>query len=81
MKNLIGELESEAVEQLAEIRALRVHRSKTTFDEYMKRAKIACVVMGSYVRLRATMANEETNRLVGKRLELEAPAEPKKLTE
>jgi hypothetical protein len=68
-EKLIEALATETVEQLAEIRALREHRSERTFKEYMLRARVACVVMGSYVKLRGTMANEETNRLVAKRLE------------
>jgi hypothetical protein len=73
MSKLIIALEEEAVEQLKEIKALREHRSERTFKEYMQRAKVACVVMGSYVKLRGTLANEETNRLVAQRLEIEPP--------
>jgi len=67
-KKILESLENEAVLQLGEIRTLREERSPKNFEENIKRAKVACVVVGSYVRLRATMANEETNRLVSKRL-------------
>jgi hypothetical protein len=75
-KKMLEALEEEAVAQLDEVKTLRTHRSVKTFDEYMKRAKVACVIIGSYVRLRATIANEETNRLVEQRL---VGQEPKQL--
>jgi hypothetical protein len=55
-------LESEAIEQLGEIRAARTYQGSN--PDYQKRAKIAIGVIGAYVRLRATMANEKTNELV-----------------
>jgi hypothetical protein len=77
-KRLIEALEDEAVEQLSEVKAFRTNRSEKHFDNYQKRAKVALGIIGGYVRLRATVANEETNRLVAMRLERgglpEAPA-------
>lgn len=78
--NLVEALEAEAVEQLAEVRSLRTHRSERTFSEYHKRAKIAIGIIGGYIRLRGTIANEESNRLVASRIEIDASAgEPKQL--
>lgn len=76
---LIDALETEATEQLKEIQKLRETHNAETFKEYMQRAKVACVVIGSYVKLRGTQANEETNRLVAKRLDHELPPAPKQL--
>ena len=73
-KRLIEALEDETVEQLEEIRAFRTNRSASTFETSFKRAKVSMGVLGAYVRLRATIANEETNRLVSLRLEAGAPA-------
>jgi hypothetical protein len=75
-KTLIEALEGEAVEQLEEVKAFRTHRNKNTFDEYQKRAKVALGIIGGYIRLRATVANEETNRLVAMRVERELPEAP-----
>lgn len=68
----IKSLESEAQEQLDEVRKERVYKGSN--PDYHKRAKIALGVIGAYVRLRATIANEHTNRLVEMRLLGDAPA-------
>lgn len=59
-------LEAEAVEQLDLIREYRTYQG--TNPDYKARAKMAIGVIGAYVRLRATMANERTNELVEHRL-------------
>ena len=59
-------LESEAVEQLDAISAYRTYQGNN--PDYAKKAKMAIGVIGSYVRLRATMANERSNDLIEKRL-------------
>ncbi len=69
-------LGEEAKEQLAEIRALRTYQGDN--PKYGLRAKTALGIIGAYVRLRATMANEHTNRLVEMRLLSDAP-EPKQI--
>lgn len=62
----VDALEDEAREQLAEIRAARTYQG--TDPSYRQRAKLAIGVIGSYVRLRATMANERSNDLIERRL-------------
>lgn len=62
----IDELESEATSQLSEIRAAR--EDQTSNPDRLKRAKLAIGVIGAYVRLRATMANEHGNQLIERRL-------------
>jgi hypothetical protein len=64
--NFIEALESEAVEQLAALREYRTYQGANA--EYRLRAKLAIGVIGAYVRLRATVANEKTNQLVEMRL-------------
>lgn len=59
-------LESEAVEQLETIKAYRTYQG--TNPDYKQRAKMAIGVIGAYVRLRATMANERSNDLIEQRL-------------
>lgn len=66
MTTFVEALEREATAQLDEIRAARVYQG--TNPEYRQKAKIAIGVIGAYVRLRATMANEHTNRLVELRM-------------
>jgi hypothetical protein len=68
---LIDALEVEALDQLAEIRSYRSGGGQK------ERAKVALGVIGSYVRLRATLANERTNELVAARLGLSAQEGPK----
>lgn len=68
----IDELEGEAREQLKAIREERAYGGKS--PEYMKRAKVAIGIIGAYVRLRATLANEHTNALVERRLMREESA-------
>lgn len=63
----LNALESEALEQLAELRKYRTYQGVNNSD-YAKRAKVALGVIGSYVRLRGTIANEQTNELVRVRL-------------
>lgn len=71
----IEELEAEAREQLAVIRAAR----ETTGDqESRQRTKAALGVIGAYVRLRATLANEKSNALIERRL-LQAEDPPRQL--
>jgi hypothetical protein len=59
-------LGKEAVEQLAEIRAYRIYQGEN--PDYARRAKMAIGVVGAYVRLRATLANERSNDLIERRL-------------
>lgn len=69
MSEFIREMEEEAREQLKEIRAARLYQG--TNPDYRYRAKTAVGVIGAYVRLRATMANEEGIRLATRRLEMD----------
>lgn len=62
----IAALEEEATEQLDAIRQFRTYQGNN--PDYNKRAKMAIGVIGAYVRLRATMANEKGNELVERRL-------------
>jgi len=66
MSDFVEALESEATDQLAEIRRYRTYQGDN--PDYARRAKMAIGVIGAYVRLRATMANEQTNKLVELRL-------------
>lgn len=63
---LVEALEEEARAQLSEIRAFRTYRGSD--PDYRQRAKLAIGVIGSYVRLRATMANDRSNELIALRL-------------
>ncbi len=65
-KQFVEALESEASEQLSEIAAARTYQGSN--PEYRQRAKLAIGVIGAYVRLRATMANERSNDLIERRL-------------
>lgn len=62
----IEALEAEAVDALKEIREYRTYRGNN--PDYRNRAKMAIGIIGSYVRLRATMANERSNDLIERRL-------------
>ena len=70
-KSFIEQLEAEAVEQIAVIRQHRVYQGKNS--DYAGRAKVAIGIIGAYVRLRATMANEKSNDLIERRLLGEPP--------
>lgn len=72
-RGFLGALEEEALEQLAEIRAARAYQGNN--PEYKQRAKTAIGVIGAYVRLRATMANERSNDLIALRMGVVGPAE------
>lgn len=75
MSGLIDILEEEALEQVKELRAYRTYRG--TDQDRFRRARVALGVVGSYVRLRATLANEQTNQLVAERMTREiGPAIP-----
>lgn len=65
----IDALEAEAYEQLDLIRQYRTSL-KSNDPEARLRAKGAIGVIGAYVRLRATLANEKTNELVERRLSI-----------
>lgn len=69
-------LEEEAIHQLDEIRAYRTYRG--TNPEYRQRAKVALGVIGGYIRLRATIANDRSNDLIERRL-LASENTPKQL--
>lgn len=69
-------IEDEAFEQLQEIRSYR--RREAVDADAPKRAKLAMGIIGSYVRLRATIANEKSNELIERRLALEEPMVPQK---
>lgn len=70
-------LQVEAVEQLAAIRAYRTYKGSDL--DYARRAKVAISMIGAYVRLRATIANERSNELIAQRLGLVAPPTVKAL--
>lgn len=59
-------LEAEAIEQLSLIREYRNYEGNN--PDYKNRAKAALGVIGAYVRLRATMANEHSNELIAQRM-------------
>jgi hypothetical protein len=65
-KKFVEALEAEAVDQLAAIREYRTYQGNN--PDYGKRAKMAIGVIGAYVRLRATMANEKSNDLIERRM-------------
>lgn len=65
-QTFVQALEEEAQEQLAEVRAYRIYQGTNT--EVRQKAKLAIGVIGAYVRLRATMANERSNDLIAHRL-------------
>ncbi len=65
-KSFVTALEGEAVEQLDAIKQFRTYQGNN--PDYHKRAKMAIGVIGAYVRLRATMANEKSNDLIERRL-------------
>lgn len=69
----IDDLETEATEQLQSIRDARTYQGSN--PEYRQKAKTAIGVIGAYVRLRATLANEKTNALVERRMGLEGGAQ------
>jgi hypothetical protein len=69
-KSFVEMLESEAKGQLAEVQAYRAYRGNN--GDYAKRAKLAIGVIGAYVRLRATMANERSNELIAMRIGAES---------
>lgn len=66
MNDFVKRLEEEAVEQLSEIRTYRLTRAD--LGDGRARAKMAIGVIGAYVRLRATLANERSNDLIELRL-------------
>ncbi len=77
--DFLDALESEATDQLSAIREFRVYQGDN--PDYRNRAKLALGVIGAYVRLRATLANEKTNELVERRLTLsDASSERRRLT-
>jgi carbon monoxide dehydrogenase subunit G len=78
MADLVTELHDEATEQIKQIRAYRTYQG-TNNTEYKAKAKIAIGVIGAYVRLRATMANEQSNRLIEARILGDSP-DTKRLT-
>lgn len=73
-KQFVEALESEATEQLAAIREFRTYQGNN--PDYGKRAKMAIGVIGAYVRLRATMANEKSNDLIERRILASGVAAP-----
>lgn len=74
----INDLEAEATEQLQCIRDARIYQGSN--PEYRAKAKTAIGVIGSYVRLRATLANERSNDLIERRMNLiEQPPQAKRL--
>lgn len=69
----IESLEEEAVAQLGELRKFRVYQGQD--PDRRQRAKLAIGVIGAYVRLRATLANEKSNELIEQRLLAGRPLE------
>jgi hypothetical protein len=80
-ERLLEALESEVLAGFDAIRAYRTYRGND--PDYHRRAKFELGLMGNYVRLRATLANEESNRLIAIRMagggELPPAAERKAL--
>lgn len=66
MSDFVKDLEEEAREQLVAIREYRIYQGAN--PEYKGKAKMAIGVIGAYVRLRATMANERSNELITMRM-------------
>ena len=71
-------LEAEATEQLSVIRKARTYQGSD--PDCFRRAKLAIGVIGAYVRLRATMANEKSNELIERRLGLAKGATNQQIT-
>ena len=70
-------IEEEAREHISELKRHRIYRG--TDPDYRARAKIALGVIGAYVRHRATLANETSNTLILRRLEMADGSAPKRL--
>lgn len=66
MEEFVDALGKEATEQLAAVREYRTYRGQN--PDYKQRAKLAIGVIGAYVRLRATLANEKSNELIERKL-------------
>lgn len=64
---VLEEFEETALAGCKAVREFLTYRGSN--KEYLNRAKAGAVAMGSYSRLRATMANEAQIRLIEKRLE------------
>lgn len=81
MPDFVDELEKEAREELKALRACRTEPGDATERRF--RVRTALGMIGHYVRLRATIANERTNDLVAMRLSnaFDGAPEPKRLTE
>ena len=71
-------LANEATEQLESIRSYRTYQG--TDPDRWKRAKLAIGVIGAYVRLRATTANERSNDLIERRLGFAEGADDRQIT-
>ena len=65
-KPFVQALEDEATLQLDAIAEARAYKGNN--PDYHKRAKMAIGVIGAYVRLRATLANEKSNDLIERRM-------------
>lgn len=73
----VDALEAEATEQLAAVREYRSYKGNN--PDHAKRAKLAIGVIGAYVRLRATLANEKSNELIERRMLGGEPPAPRAL--
>lgn len=61
-EKFVEALADEATEQLQSIKAYRTYQGNN--PDYGKRAKLAIGVIGAYVKLRGTIANERSNELI-----------------
>jgi len=77
----VQELESEASAQLQAIRDYRTTPVSDAPTDMRNRAKTALGVIGAYVRLRATLANEKSNELIERRMGLTDPLPRPRLTD
>ncbi len=69
---IIETLETIVIDKLEDVKK-RPSGSSKNREDYYKDARLAIGILGNYVRLRATIANEETNRLVSIRIEQTLP--------
>lgn len=66
MSDVLKEFEETALQGCRAVRQFLTYQGSN--KEYLDRAKVGAVAMGSYARLRATAANEQQIRLIESRL-------------
>lgn len=81
LETLANAVVPEAVEWVKELQAYRIYKGKDA--EYFRKARIGLGVVGSAVRLCATIENNRSNALIEERLRasLPPPAPQKQLQE